>query len=365
LFREKICRVKSVLVRQKQYFKEAQSVYNEYNLHIMRKVCRIMVAGCIIVELLTLYEWHRLELSLIHIGPFLLFGMLLPVLKYLSRKGINAKQSLHVTIGFLILFILSFMEISIFPMPDRPSAYFPVILAASPVLFYLPAAISGLVNTISVILFAVLAVRFKNPAVLSHELFEVFIAYITSWSVIIVMASLRLQTGETNERYRTLSELDGLTGLLNRRAGVEHASCYIQDQMKPDETAALLMIDVDDFKNINDTYGHQEGDSCLKECAKVLLEFSRKTDLVVRYGGDEFFILYKGIGLQNVEDKIAGMQKRLKECSRQRKKELSLSIGVYFFGRENEGFDAVLAKADDALYRTKNQGKNNYHIEQE
>ncbi len=151
---------------------------------------------------------------------------------------------------------------------------------------------------------------------------------------------------------------DPLTGLHNRKV------FDVRREELAEEDAALLIIDVDKFKEINDVHGHMIGDRALKRIAAVLNTSFRHEDLVCRTGGDEFIVIMKGMtpkGRSVVESKISLMGKRLAERLREDEDELpeiTLSIGIAF----NEGRDAddLYRKADEALYRAKQAGRNRH-----
>ncbi len=156
-------------------------------------------------------------------------------------------------------------------------------------------------------------------------------------------------------RTRTLlknAEYDALTGILNRRAYEE----ICQNSSEQKRSIALLLIDMDNFKSINDTYGHIGGDSALKSLATILSETFRNGDYVARIGGDEFAAVltdFKVEGFKIVADKIDSINKQLSEI--EHIKNVSISVGMAF--SEHGYSEALYKKADKALYAVKNSGK--------
>lgn len=156
---------------------------------------------------------------------------------------------------------------------------------------------------------------------------------------------------ENETRLRKHADTDSLTGLLNRRAFSQ-----ICRDSATDKNVVLLIIDVDDFKHINDTYGHTAGDTVLKTIANELVQTFRTTDYVSRIGGDEFAVLLTGfkgnanLMLKRKINKLNNKLKGLKEFGG-----ISLSVGAV---QSSEGYNATLVEmADSALYKTKNEGK--------
>jgi diguanylate cyclase (GGDEF)-like protein len=156
---------------------------------------------------------------------------------------------------------------------------------------------------------------------------------------------------------------DGLTGLYNRKylekIRVSNESERINRQL------SLLFIDIDDFKTINDTYGHDAGDLALLEIAKRLRQQMRKTDTIVRMGGDEFIIVIEGTQeseeLRIVAEKVlASVQQPIEIAGNS--VQLSVSVGVSSEEVETVSLQQLISKADQAMYDVKNHGKAGYKI---
>ena len=161
-------------------------------------------------------------------------------------------------------------------------------------------------------------------------------------------------------RTRTLlknAEYDALTGILNRRAYEQ----ICQNSSEQKRSIALLLIDMDDFKSINDTYGHIGGDTALKSLATILSETFRNGDYVARIGGDEFAAVltdFKEAGFKIVAEKIASINEQLSGLENIRN--VSISVGMAF---SPSGYSEELyKKADKALYAVKNSGKKGCRI---
>nr|WP_246261095.1 sensor domain-containing diguanylate cyclase [Alteromonas ponticola] len=161
------------------------------------------------------------------------------------------------------------------------------------------------------------------------------------------------------------SQRDTLTGLLNRttfHSELEKACT----QLLENHFIAVLFIDLDGFKMVNDTYGHAEGDKVLKTVAKLLKAEVRACDAVSRMGGDEFVVMLPDIESANQATEVA---KRMLEaiseyqCSNNLTVELGASIGIAVSERNKASAKELINKADAAMYDIKRQGKNNFSIE--
>lgn len=160
-----------------------------------------------------------------------------------------------------------------------------------------------------------------------------------------------------NEAYR-----DSLTGLWNRKYAVDKVNTLLAST---DARGAAFMVDIDNFKGINDTYGHSFGDEVLIKIAHVLKDMVRLNDVACRIGGDEFFLYFDGI---SSVDKIEGIAKRLiSSLNRNVKYPGSMqgvggSIGIAIAPYDGTDFDSLYLNADKALYISKKNGKNVYRF---
>ncbi len=156
---------------------------------------------------------------------------------------------------------------------------------------------------------------------------------------------------------------DALTGLWNRRSFEEKLSQYISNSHNNGTMLSLIIIDIDHFKRVNDTYGHLTGDDLLRVIAKTLKDYVRGKDIVCRYGGEEFVILLSDTplsGALTVAEKIrhhfSAMSWKQKSTGVSMGK-VTLSSGVSQY-RTNESIESFIQRADIALYQSKKQGRN-------
>jgi diguanylate cyclase (GGDEF)-like protein/PAS domain S-box-containing protein len=171
-----------------------------------------------------------------------------------------------------------------------------------------------------------------------------------------------------NEKIALLARTDGLTGLANRSTFMERLRQSIAACRRGAKPFAILYLDLDKFKPVNDSLGHPIGDSLLQAVAERLKECTRETDLIARLGGDEFAILQCEIREPANAGELAGkIQSAIARPFRLSDNDIniSVSIGICPYDPELAEADTMLAQADRALYRSKEQGRNRYHFHSE
>jgi diguanylate cyclase (GGDEF)-like protein/PAS domain S-box-containing protein len=160
---------------------------------------------------------------------------------------------------------------------------------------------------------------------------------------------------ELEQRLRELSITDNLTGLFNQRHFRERAVAEILRTKRQRSKLSLILIDLDHFKNINDTLGHLEGDRTLRQVAKTISKSIRgEVDTVFRYGGDEFVVLLPGSGLRKAEMVARRIQQAME--SQKQATQVSMSFGVACL-KPNDSVDDLLHRADERMYRAKKARK--------
>jgi diguanylate cyclase (GGDEF)-like protein len=155
---------------------------------------------------------------------------------------------------------------------------------------------------------------------------------------------------------------DGLTNLYNRKFLDEHLTKLVPQALRENINIGVLMLDMDHFKSVNDEYGHDIGDLVLKELSTILSENVRDSDIVVRYGGEEFIILLIGVDSEEsvfevankIRTKVSKNEINVYAGNKLRK---TISIGFSMFPEDSTNFDLVLKNADIALYEAKETGR--------
>lgn len=151
---------------------------------------------------------------------------------------------------------------------------------------------------------------------------------------------------------------DRLTGLLNKGAFRDRVEEEIRRARRYQHPLTLAFIDLDNFKQVNDTQGHARGDLLLQQVSQTILAAVRKTDIAGRIGGDEFAICYPELGHEQVTQAIAKLLQALEIMTSQSGWQVTASVGVLTSGSADLNYDAMLGQADQLMYLAKQQGKN-------
>jgi diguanylate cyclase (GGDEF)-like protein len=163
------------------------------------------------------------------------------------------------------------------------------------------------------------------------------------------------------ERLRTLSLTDDLTGLSNRRGFFHLAGQMMKLAGRTKKAMLLFYADLDDLKQINDSFGHREGDAALVDAGIIMRDTFRLSDVIARMGGDEFAALMieiQGPGVENII--IERFERNLRDMNARKKREykLSMSVGIARYDPNNpSSIDELLARADDSMYQYKKEAK--------
>ena len=153
--------------------------------------------------------------------------------------------------------------------------------------------------------------------------------------------------------------------MLNRKSFEIYLADIYNQYKREKNRGSLFYLDLDNFKEINDTYGHHYGDIVLKELSKRFIHVLRKTDKVFRIGGDEFAVITRNVKGKKTAEVIANkICRKLIEPVRISGKEfiISTSIGITFFDNKTESCEMLLPEADKAMYDAKKKGGNSFHF---
>lgn len=202
------------------------------------------------------------------------------------------------------------------------------------------------------------ALYFREPTAPSARDLQLF-------NICTNLAGIAIESRASEEKIRYLAHYDGLTALPNRFLFKEYLDLALRNAKRNGKKFAVFFLDLDKFKEINDTLGHDAGDHVLREIARRLRNCLRNSDKIARMGGDEFYVLIEDLSDGRYASDVA--QKLLDESLRPVRVgdhdcRLSVSIGISVFPEDGDDEQTLLKNADSAMYRAKDLGKNGYQF---
>jgi diguanylate cyclase (GGDEF)-like protein len=166
-----------------------------------------------------------------------------------------------------------------------------------------------------------------------------------------------------NQKLQLQSSIDSLTGVYNTNFFIELFSREIEKSRRTNKPITIAYIDLDNFKQVNDTYGHLAGDNLLKKVAQIIKNTIRPFDIFARIGGDEFVLVLPETDFNNSEVVIERIRKNLEEEMLKNNYAITLSIGVITYTKFINTIEEMIQRADTLMYEVKQSGKNNFkHI---
>jgi diguanylate cyclase (GGDEF)-like protein len=179
--------------------------------------------------------------------------------------------------------------------------------------------------------------------------------------IIANQVAVSLENAKMYRQMETMATTDGLTGLVNHRTFQVRLSDMLSRAERHGHKLGLILIDIDHFKKINDTYGHPVGDLVLARVAKMLADSVRKIDVVARYGGEEFAIIMEGAdaaGARLLAERIRLDVEKESFASEKGTFQITLSLGIAGVPEDTHDKKILVERADQALYFAKHNGRN-------
>jgi len=172
----------------------------------------------------------------------------------------------------------------------------------------------------------------------------------------------RREVEEKARRFEELAATDSLTGLLNRREVIRRTEFLLSYQRRLSLPISIIVLDIDHFKKINDRYGHQKGDEIIKAVAQAFKSVGRESDIIGRFGGEEFVILMPGADEESIISAVERIQDKLKKIDLI-ETPVTVSMGIAIAKTADPlSFRDLFACADRALYAAKHAGRNRYQL---
>lgn len=251
--------------------------------------------------------------------------------------------------------------IDVYTSREAPASFFAPLCLALPAMFILPLWLSYLLIFCFEALFVTLTLSYKMAFIAQYDIFASIVGIAFSFVIAHTILHLRARDFDLRLQYQQLSQRDALSDILNKKAFEDSVKAYLQKDISSlPHPCALLIFDIDNFKAVNDSLGHCAGDQLLSRIGNRLPELFRSTDIVGRFGGDEFVILLIGALTQDMlEKKCRSIHRQISEIELPGlSTHITCSIGCGISSGFIESYDELFRLADKALYTAKGMGKN-------
>lgn len=175
------------------------------------------------------------------------------------------------------------------------------------------------------------------------------------------VAKYQKKQKQIKEELKNQASTDHLTGLANRRYALKHATHEIKKARRTGGAISFVLMDLDHFKDVNDSYGHDMGDRVLRKTANILQRICREADIVSRYGGEEFLLVLPNTDLDGALSDAERIRKIMEQTRYRHNKKsfvVTASFGVSQWAEHEEDYTEAMHRADKALYKVKNLGRN-------
>lgn len=359
---KKISRFIQNELQQKQlYFQDAAQEIANSNLRLLKTISVVTAVLLVCLMLITPLVIPGWLPSLQHLLFLPAAFLLICLIFFCEKKSWNKpEQVTGICLLFEAVLFLFLIAIDVLQAPDIPASFMPMLCVSMPTLLILPFHLHYAVIIFFEAIYIAATMQYKTLFIAQYDIFNSIVGIAFSFSLALITMHLRIQDHKTRTRYQQLSLQDALSGLLNKTACQEAANRYLE-QTAPATTCTLLILDLDNFKRINDELGHYTGDAILQHIGTTLAGTFRSTDIVGRFGGDEFLILVKDTAdYATLKQKCSLIHQKLQnaleiDCSIP----TTCSIGGVLVNGQNADFDSLFKQADQALYQAKAAGKNN------
>ena len=354
-------RIKEEIKNRKNYYAKGEKKIAVSNLKVLFAASIAVVLLLLTFILLTPFIIKGWEPTVYHISfipAASVFCMVISVYYIKKREHASGRTVMFLCALFMVLLTGFCILIDTAGTPNAPATFSDVAFIILPAVFIMP--LRGAYSLIAVMeaLYIAAIEIFKENQVGQYDIFSSIVALACSVIVSNLITHLRMRDYSIQTKYKVLSMVDALTGTLNKQSTLDTLEEYLE-RRTGDTNCALVLIDLDNFKGANDALGHAAGDIILQHMGSILRETFRQTDIIGRFGGDEFIVLVKdAVSEEMIRGKCASIGKRLGECTgADVGKPISCSFGAVVVTGRQGILKSVFQQADAALYEAKRGGK--------
>ncbi|MBQ6104631.1 MAG: GGDEF domain-containing protein [Lachnospiraceae bacterium] len=327
------------------------------NFRVWRMLHIFMVGAFGFLYVCSLFKEIMSSNSVFYMSAFV-YSVFAAILFFLLRKdSIVAQLIIYLSISLLFLFAC-FITAN---KPESTATAFVCFLLVAPMFMIDKPFFMAIELVAASSVFLIWMHNVKPQTVWEYDLINVVIFTIIGIFLSIIANSVRIREFVLTRKLNIQKDTDELTGLKNKGALTRDVSRILTDN--PDGKGILFVMDVDKFKSVNDTYGHDAGDEVICQLGRFLGRRAKANEIAARFGGDEFVVFVKDTDSRETaraiaEEIAAGATEHFELPDKSRK--VYVSIGVAIYSGEGGGYPALFKKADTALYRAKTETDKKY-----
>ncbi|MBO4324042.1 MAG: GGDEF domain-containing protein [Lachnospiraceae bacterium] len=332
------------------------------NFRVWRMLHIFMVGAFGSLYVLSLFKDIMSSNSVFYMSAFV-YSVIAAVLFFvLKRDSIAAQLIIYLSISLLFLFACFITQ----NKPESTATAFVCFLLVAPMFMIDKPFFMAIELVAASTVFLVWMHNVKPQKVWEYDLINVVIFTVIGIFLSIIANSVRIREFVLTRKLNIQKDTDELTGLKNKGALTRDVSRLLKD--RPESKGILFVMDVDKFKSINDTYGHDVGDEVICQLGRYLGRRAGENEIAARFGGDEFVVFVKDTDSRETaraiaEEIAAGVPENVEITDKSRK--VNISIGVALYSGEGGGYPALFKKADTALYRAKAETDKRYCFSEE
>ena len=338
---------------------KVNETFPEENVKLLRIISTISVLFLSVLLLMKIYN-NLVRIQIYIVSVFIVLFLIILILSYTTKfVKKNASKIMHIVYYFASIAAIYANYIY------NDYLQFTMLLSVITLSILIIKEAKKLINYITVIYpILLLSIVFINQSIVFKfvTVVEISVVFIIAFYNLNIEEKMKTKIAESDKIIEKIANTDTLTGILNRHMLNNYLIECKENYVKNKENCAVMFIDLDNFKNINDAFGHNVGDDALKLSANKLKASVRQGDNVFRYGGDEFIILFKNVnkkelnGFANriMEQFIMPLEVGVLEVY------TSPSIGISLYPDDSNEIESIIRNADAAMYRAKSTGKNTY-----
>lgn len=351
-------KIRETIRQMNSYFRKSQVSIAESNISLVKGIC---ACGFVVVGLLLfaadilIRNWSISFMHFLFLPFFVIYYLWA---EHLRKDSLYHKELIRVMVlSFMCIFMFLVIWIETVQYPDNIATLVTPVMIVLPLVLIQPIMTTFLYLLVSYGVLCMLSCLCSGEKVVRANAFNGLVGVLFGFLVACVVTNLRAREEHIKQVIIKNSQEDKLTGILNKST-VEQ-ECFNYLDLFSHESCALIVLDVDSFKNVNDMYGHQRGDQVLSILGETLTKVFRERDILGRIGGDEFIVLMKNVHEKDlVVKKMTDFSELFaKEMKEKVGQEITCSYGAVIKSEMYMSYVPLFELADRLLYKAKSNGR--------